>query len=81
MLGQQQQLSVYCSYVIVHVRSVNVRKGELSLTLMEHFATPRSYQLVDLKSSNEIKKGGFKIVVTNIQVQVCFHLQTLQGCR
>ena len=55
MLGQQQQLSVYCSYVIVHVRSVNVRKGELSLTLMEHFATPRSYQLVDLKSSNEIK--------------------------
>ena len=49
MLGQQQQLSVYCYYIIVHVRSVNVGKGEWTVTVMEQFATPRSYQLVGFK--------------------------------
>jgi len=49
MLGQKQQLSAYCYYVNVHIRSVNVGKGELTVTVMEQFATPRSYQLVGFK--------------------------------
>jgi len=49
MLGQQRQLSVYCYYVVVHVRSVNFGKGGWTVTVMEQFATLRGYQLVGCK--------------------------------